>query len=65
MHGGPYPASAHPGFTAVGIPAAIRRFTALQCYDAVRDARLPPELQDDNPLAIWRYLDGAWSSGSL
>ncbi len=23
-HGGPYPATGHPGFTAVGIPASLR-----------------------------------------
>ncbi|MGD0733453.1 MAG: aldehyde dehydrogenase family protein [Terracidiphilus sp.] len=40
-HGGPYPATGHPGFTAVGIPASIARFTALQCYDNVREERLP------------------------
>ena len=35
-HGGPYPATGHPGFTAVGIPASLRRFTGLECYDNVR-----------------------------
>jgi alpha-ketoglutaric semialdehyde dehydrogenase len=40
-HGGPYPATGHPGFTAVGMPASITRFTALHCYDAVREDRLP------------------------
>jgi NADP-dependent aldehyde dehydrogenase len=60
-HGGPYPATGHPGWTAVGFPAAITRFAALHCYDNVRQQRLPHELQDDNPLQIWRLLDGAWS----
>src|SRR6185503_9813645 len=32
-HGGPYPATGHPGFTAVGIPASLLRFSALHCYD--------------------------------
>ena len=45
-HGGPYPATGHPGFTAVGIPAALRRFAVLQCYDNVRAGRLPPALRD-------------------
>jgi NADP-dependent aldehyde dehydrogenase len=45
-HGGPYPATGHPGFTAVGIPASLRRFAALQCYDNVRPHRLPPQLRD-------------------
>jgi 2,5-dioxopentanoate dehydrogenase len=45
-HGGPYPATGHPGFTAVGIPASLRRFAALQCYDNVRESRLPPAVRD-------------------
>lgn len=40
-HGGPYPATGHPHFTAVGFPASIRRFCMLACYDGVREARLP------------------------
>jgi NADP-dependent aldehyde dehydrogenase len=44
-HGGPYPATGHPGFTAVGIPAAIARFTALHCYDNLREQRLPAFLR--------------------
>jgi len=44
-HGGPYPSTGHPGWTAVGIPAAITRFTALQCYDNVREERLPAFLR--------------------
>lgn len=45
-HGGPYPATSHPHFTAVGIPASLRRFSALQCFDNVRPQRLPPALID-------------------
>ena len=48
-HGGPFPATGHPGFTAVGIPAALRRFAALHSYDNVRPHRLPPALRDENP----------------
>jgi alpha-ketoglutaric semialdehyde dehydrogenase len=44
-HGGPYPATGHPGFTAVGIPTSIQRFAALHCYDNVRPERLPAELR--------------------
>jgi NADP-dependent aldehyde dehydrogenase len=40
-HGGPFPATGHPGFTAVGFPAAIRRFAKLTCFDHVRQDRLP------------------------
>ena len=45
-HGGPFPATGHPGFTAVGIPTSIVRFTALQSYDNVREDRLPACLKD-------------------
>ena len=44
-HGGPFPATGHPGFTAVGLPASIQRFTVLQCYDNVLSHRLPPSLR--------------------
>ena len=61
-HGGPFPATGHPGFTAVGIPASIKRFGALQCYDNVRAARLPAALQDKNPTGkLWRSIDGKWT----
>jgi NADP-dependent aldehyde dehydrogenase len=61
-HGGPYPATGHPGFTAVGIPASLRRFGMLQCFDAVRPNRLPLELQDANPNGrMWRSIDGVWT----
>lgn len=61
-HGGPFPATGHPGFTAVGIPAALRRFTMLQCFDNVRLQRLPAALRNKNPNGtMWRLIDGAWS----
>ncbi|NTU51159.1 MAG: aldehyde dehydrogenase family protein, partial [Candidatus Aminicenantes bacterium] len=65
-HGGPYPATGHPGFTAVGFPAAIIRFAALRCYDHVRADRLPPELRDENPTGtMWRMIDGEWTLRSI
>jgi 2,5-dioxopentanoate dehydrogenase len=65
-HGGPYPSTGHPGFTAVGIPAALRRFGALYCYDNVRPHRLPALLRDENPGGrAWRLIDGAWSRGDV
>lgn len=61
-HGGPYPATGHPGFTAVGIPASIFRFAKLTCYDNVRPERLPRLLQDKNPTGnTWRFIDGRWT----
>ncbi len=45
-HGGPFPATGHPHFTSVGLPAAMRRFTRLACYDNVRPNRLPSILRE-------------------
>ncbi len=65
-HGGPFPATGHPGFTAVGIPASLRRFVALHCYDNVRAARLPLALQNKNPKGkMWRLIDGQWSQADI
>jgi len=65
-HGGPYPATGHPGFTAVGFPAALLRFAALHSYDHVRPGRLPAELGDRNPTGtMWRFIDGQWTQKSL
>ncbi|MFG0334203.1 MAG: aldehyde dehydrogenase (NADP(+)) [Maioricimonas sp. JB049] len=65
-HGGPFPSTGHPGFTAVGLPASVRRFGMLQCYDNVRPHRLPPALQDANPTGeMWRYVDGAWTQADV
>jgi alpha-ketoglutaric semialdehyde dehydrogenase len=65
-HGGPYPATGHPGFTAVGIPASMYRFVALHSYDNVRPNRLPDELANRNPTGkMWRFIDGAWSQGDV
>jgi len=65
-HGGPFPATGHPGFTAVGIPASIRRFSALHCYDAVRPHRLPPALRNESPNPqLARLVDGVWTTGEI
>ena len=65
-HGGPYPATGHSGFTSVGIPAAMRRFAMLACYDNVRPHRLPSALRDKNPTEkLWRSIDGQWTTGDV
>jgi 2,5-dioxopentanoate dehydrogenase len=65
-HGGPFPSTGHPGFTAVGIPAAIHRFAMLCCYDNVRHPRLPAALQNQNPTGkLWRLIDGAWTQADV
>ncbi|MFG0244513.1 MAG: aldehyde dehydrogenase family protein [Phycisphaerales bacterium JB052] len=63
VHGGPFPATGHPGFTAVGMPTAIHRFAALRCYDRVGQHDLPPELRDQNPTGTMsRFIDGQWTT---
>jgi alpha-ketoglutaric semialdehyde dehydrogenase len=65
-HGGPFPATGHAGFTAVGFPGSIRRFAMLQCYDAVRHHRLPLPLQNKNPTGSqWRRIDGVMTQGDV
>ena len=65
-HGGPYPATGYPGFTSVGIPASMRRFSQLECYDNVRPNRLPAILADANPAGrAWRLIDGAWTRADV
>ncbi|WEN15031.1 aldehyde dehydrogenase family protein [Rhodanobacter sp. AS-Z3] len=64
-HGGPYPSTSQAGFTAVGMPAAVRRFAALHCYDHVTDTLLPAELRDRNPANIARLVDGHWRDDDL
>lgn len=65
-HGGPFPATGHPGFTAVGIPASMLRFGKLTCYDAVRPDRLPLLLRDKNPTRkTWRFIDQTWTTADV
>ena len=57
QHGGPYPATTDPRFTSVGT-AAILRWARPVCYQNTPADLLPPELQNANPRAIWRTVDG-------
>ncbi|MBD5779888.1 aldehyde dehydrogenase (NADP(+)) [Pelagicoccus sp. NFK12] len=62
-HGGPYPATGHPGFTAVGFPASVIRFSALHSYDNVREHRLPVALRKKNPTGtLNRLVNGKWTT---
>jgi NADP-dependent aldehyde dehydrogenase len=57
-HGGPYPATTDARFTSVGT-AAILRFARPVCYQSFPARLLPKELQDENPLGIWRTVNGS------
>lgn len=60
VHGGPYPSTSDGRSTSVG-SQAIFRFTRLICYQGFPDSALPQSLQDENPLGIWRMVDGEMS----
>ncbi len=60
VHGGPFPATSDGRSTSVGA-RAILRFVRPVCYQNFPDAALPDELKDDNPLGIWRLVDGRWT----
>jgi NADP-dependent aldehyde dehydrogenase len=56
-HGGPYPATTDVRFTSVGT-AALQRFVRPICYQDFPRAQLPAALRDDNPLGLWRLVNG-------
>ncbi|AOZ52431.1 aldehyde dehydrogenase (NADP(+)) [Chromobacterium vaccinii] len=62
VHGGPFPAGSDSRATSVGL-AAMDRFLRPVCYQNLPAALLPPQVADDNPLRLWRRVDGAWSQG--
>ncbi|MEU5957188.1 aldehyde dehydrogenase (NADP(+)) [Streptomyces sp. NPDC047525] len=62
IHGGPYPSTTAPATTSVGT-GAIARFLRPVSYQNVPAELLPPELGDDNPLHLWRRVDGTPTRG--
>ncbi len=57
VHGGPYPATTASQSTSVG-SAAIRRFSRPICYQDFPQTFLPDALKNENPLGIWRMING-------
>lgn len=57
VHGGPYPATTDGRSTSVGT-ASIFRFTRAICFQNLPSRLLPLELQNENPLGIWRLVNG-------
>jgi NADP-dependent aldehyde dehydrogenase len=57
VHGGPFPATTDSRFTSVGM-TAIDRFLRPVTYQNLPDTLLPEALKNDNPLALWRLVDG-------
>ncbi|MDO1448907.1 aldehyde dehydrogenase (NADP(+)) [Rhodocytophaga aerolata] len=64
VHGGPYPATTDSRSTSVGT-AAIKRFARPVCYQDFPAVLLPDALKNENPLNIWRLVNGAWSKESI
>jgi len=57
QHGGPFPATTDSRFTSVGVDA-IKRFVRPVAFQDAPESYLPDELKDNNPLNIWRRVDG-------
>jgi len=57
VHGGPYPACTDSRFTAVGINS-IKRWVRPFSYQDWPNELLPKELQNENPMSIFRTIDG-------
>lgn len=60
QHGGPFPATTDSRFSAVGSDA-IKRFARPVAFQNFPDSILPYELQELNPLKIWRLKNNEWS----
>ncbi|MDX5418075.1 MAG: aldehyde dehydrogenase (NADP(+)) [Hymenobacteraceae bacterium] len=63
-HGGPFPATTDSRSTSVGT-YAIKRFARPVTFQSAPQELLPEELRDDNPLGIWRTINGELSKESL
>lgn len=57
VHGGPFPATTDGRSTSVGT-VAIYRFTRPVSYQNMPQHLLPDELKNNNPLGIWRLVNG-------
>ncbi len=64
VHGGPYPATTFSNSTSVG-SNAIYRFTRAVCYQNCPQQLLPDALKNENPLNIWRRVDGRHHNQSI
>lgn len=64
QHGGPYPATTDARHTSVGTTAMLR-FLRPVAYQNAPEAALPPALRDDNPLSLWRQVNGTLTKEPL
>ncbi|HEY5774478.1 MAG TPA: aldehyde dehydrogenase (NADP(+)) [Xanthomonadales bacterium] len=64
QHGGPYPASSVASATSVGA-GAIVRFARFVAYQDTPEALLPDALKNENPLGIYRLVNGDLTKSSI
>ncbi len=64
VHGGPFPATTDSKTTSVGT-MAINRFTRPVCYQNFPDELLPDELKNNNPLGIFRMVNGKFMNSQI
>lgn len=64
IHGGPFPATSDGRWTSVG-SQAIFRFARPVCYQDFPQSALPDELKNENPLGIWRMVNGEFTQNKM
>ncbi len=64
QHGGPFPATTDSRFTSVGADGIIR-FVRPVAFQNWPNELLPDELKDENPLKLWRTINGELTSPDL
>jgi NADP-dependent aldehyde dehydrogenase len=64
QHGGPYPATTDSRFTAVGADG-IKRFARPISYQNWSNELLPDELKNENPLHLWRTINGQLTNKAI
>jgi len=64
QHGGPFPATTDSRFTSVGADG-IKRFARPVAFQNWSDLLLPEELQNDNPLKIWRTVNNEFTKDKI
>ena len=63
-HGGPYPATTDERFTSVGTKAILRSVRPVAYQNAPQNL-LPDALKNENPLGIWRKINGQLTKDPL
>lgn len=63
-HGGPFPSTTDSRFTSVGSDA-IKRFLRPVTYQNWPQSLLPDELKNENPLHVWRTVNGVITKNNV